>query len=45
MSSKANRKRANPQDYMPDAEEVATERAEVQSMDDFSGKEGIFARP
>jgi hypothetical protein len=44
MASKPNRKRANPQDFMPDAEEVAAELAKAQSMDDFFGKEGIFAR-
>ena len=43
MSSKSNRKRANPQDYMPSAEEVAAELAKAESMDDFFGKEGIFA--
>jgi transposase-like protein len=43
MSSKSSRKRANPQDYMPSAEEVAAELAKAESMDDFFGKEGIFA--
>jgi transposase-like protein len=43
MSSKSSRKRANPQDYMPSAEEVAAELAKAESMDNFFGKEGIFA--
>lgn len=34
----------NPQDYMPSAEEVQAELAKVQSMDDFFGKEGVFAK-
>ena len=41
---KTERKRANPQDYMPDAETVARELGKAQSMDDFFGKEGIFAK-
>ena len=44
MTEKKARKRANPQDYMPEAEEVARELAKAESMDDFFGKEGIFAR-
>jgi putative transposase len=44
MPSKQERKRANPQDYMPDAEEVAAELAKAKSMDDFFGKEGVFAK-
>jgi len=38
------RQRANPQDYMPDAETVAEALSKAQSMDDFFGKEGIFAK-
>jgi putative transposase len=38
------RKRANPQDYMPDAETVAEALSKAKSMDDFFGKEGIFAK-
>jgi transposase-like protein len=34
----------NPQDYIPSAEEVQAELAKVQSMDDFFGKEGVFAK-
>lgn len=34
----------NPEDYMPSAEEVQAELAKVQSMDDFFGKEGVFAK-
>ena len=41
---KPERKRANPQDYMPDAETVAAELGKAQSMDDFFGKDGIFAK-
>lgn len=41
---KENRQRANPQDYMPDAETVAQELGKAESMDDFFGKDGIFAR-
>jgi hypothetical protein len=44
MTEKKARKRANPQDYMPEAEEVARELSKAGSMDDFFGKEGIFAR-
>jgi transposase-like protein len=38
------RKRANPQEHMPDAEHVAAELAKAESMDDFFGKDGIFAK-
>ena len=34
----------NMQDIMPSAEEVQRELAKAKSMDDFFGKEGIFAR-
>ena len=44
MTEKKARKRANPQDYMPEAEEVVRELAKAESMDDFFGKEGLFAR-
>lgn len=37
-------KKANIQDYMPPAEIVQQELAKAKSMDDFFGKEGIFAR-
>jgi transposase-like protein len=43
MSSKSSRKRANPQEYMPSAEEVAAELGKAETMDDFFGKDGIFA--
>jgi putative transposase len=42
--SKQRQKSDNPQDYMPTAEEVQEELARVQSMDDFVGKEGVFAK-
>ncbi len=38
------KKSQSPQEYMPTAEEVQAELAKVQSMDDFFGKEGVFAR-
>ena len=41
---KESRQRANAQDYMPDAETVAQELGKAESMDDFFGKDGIFAR-
>ena len=44
MTDQNERKRANPQEYMPDAETVARELATARSMDDFFGKEGIFAK-
>ncbi len=34
----------SPQESMPSAEEVQAELAKVQSMDDFFGKDGVFAR-
>jgi putative transposase len=43
MSQKKTSK-SNPQDTIPSAEEVQRELAKAQSMDDFFGKEGIFAR-
>jgi putative transposase len=42
--SKQKQKSDNPQEYMPTAEEVQAELAKVQSMDDFFGREGVFAR-
>ena len=44
MTQKKSRKRANPQRYMPDAETVAAELSKAESMDDFFGKDGIFAK-
>jgi hypothetical protein len=44
MTEKQKRKRANPQDHMPDGEIVAAELAKAESMDDFFGKDGIFAK-
>lgn len=38
------KKTQSPQEYMPTAEEVQAELAKVQSMDDFFGKEGVFAK-
>ena len=45
MTQRKSRKRANPKEYMPDADSVAAELAKAESMDDFFGKEGIFAKP
>lgn len=44
MTQRKGRKRADPQEYMPDAERVASELAKAKSMDDFFGKDGIFAK-
>ena len=44
MTQKKGRKRANPQENMLDAEHVAAELAKAESMDDFFGKDGIFAK-
>lgn len=38
------KKSPSPQESMPSAEEVQAELAKVQSMDDFFGKDGVFAR-
>jgi putative transposase len=38
------KKPQTPQEYMPSAEAVQAELAKVQSMDDFFGKDGVFAR-
>ena len=38
------KKPQSPQEYMPTAEEVQAELGKVQSMDDFFGKEGVFAK-
>jgi transposase-like protein len=43
MSQKKTNK-PDPQDSMPSAEEVQRELAKAESMDDFFGKDGIFAR-
>jgi transposase-like protein len=43
MSQKKTNK-PNPPDSMPSAEEVQHELAKAESMDDFFGKDGIFAR-
>ena len=43
MSQKKTSK-PDPQDSMPSAEEVQRELAKAESMDDFFGKGGIFAR-
>lgn len=43
MSPKGQRKKASTQDHMPSAEEVAAELAKAETVDDFFGREGIFA--
>jgi transposase-like protein len=42
--SEEKRKPRNIQEVMPSAEEVQRELAKAKSMDDFFGKEGIFAK-
>jgi transposase-like protein len=42
--SAENKKERKIQEIMPSAEEVQKELAKAKSMDDFFGKEGIFAR-
>jgi putative transposase len=42
MSEKTRNKHRD--DLMPSAEQIAEELATVESMDDFFGKEGVFAR-
>ena len=44
MDEKKQVKKANVQDYMPAPETVLKELSSAESMDDFFGKEGIFAR-
>ena len=42
--SEESKKGKKIQEIMPSAEEVQKELAKAKSMDDFFGKEGIFAR-
>ena len=44
MTNNDAKQKPNIQDYMPPAEVVQQELAKAKSMDDFFGKEGIFAR-
>lgn len=44
MSEEKSVVKANMQDYMPSPEKVLEELGSAKSMDDFFGKEGIFAR-
>lgn len=44
MTRRRSRKRVNWQDYMADSESMAAELAKVESMDDYFGKDGIFAK-
>jgi putative transposase len=44
MDEKKQVKKANVQDYMPAPETVLQELSSAESMDDFFGKDGIFAR-
>ena len=44
MSKPKNKDEKDIQDHMPSAEEVARELGKATSIDDFYGKDGIFAR-
>ncbi len=44
MTYKKKTKKDNLQNHLPDPEELARELAKAQSIDDFYGKDGIFAR-
>ena len=44
MTHKKEPEKSEIQKHMPDAEELARELGQAQSIDDFYGKEGIFAR-
>lgn len=44
MDEKKQVKKVNVQDYMPAPETVLQELSSAESMDDFFGKDGIFAR-
>lgn len=44
MDEKKQVTKANIQDYMPEPEAVLQELSSAESMDDFFGKDGIFAR-
>jgi putative transposase len=44
MSEKKNKEEKDIQAHMPSAEEVAQELGKATSIDDFYGKDGIFAR-
>ncbi len=44
MSISENTQKTNPQDTLPSTAEVQKELAKAKSIDDFFGKDGIFAR-
>lgn len=44
MSEENKTRKANVQEYMPSPEAVLAELSSAKSMDDFFGKDGIFAR-
>ena len=44
MSDENKTSKAKVQDYMPSPETVIAELSSAKSMDDFFGKDGIFAR-
>ena len=44
MTHKKNTKKEELQKHMPDPEQLAHELASAESIDDFYGKDGIFAR-
>lgn len=44
MTHEKEKAKEDPKKYLPDPEELARELASATSIDDFYGKEGIFAR-
>ena len=44
MSTSKSQKKGNLQAHMPSLERIQQELSSAESMDDFFGKEGIFAR-
>ena len=44
MSTTKKAKRTELQSHLPSVEEIQSELATAESIDDFFGKEGIFAR-
>jgi hypothetical protein len=44
MTHKKNPEKEEDQRHLPDPEELARELAKAESIDDFYGKDGIFAR-
>jgi transposase-like protein len=44
MSTNKKTQRANVQNHLPSVEKIQSELATAESIDDFFGKDGIFAR-